>query len=160
MNREQAQCLLGVSSDAGRKEVVSAHRRLIATVHPDKCSGPEAGRLARQATAARDVLLASAETRPRPAPPAENPVVVDDVLLRHVRSLVDGIGGPVDGVDLFRMFRSDLRACGISAEEARVCSARVLDDDFLAAGVAAVDSSEYDGYMQMHVKRMCMGHWS
>ena len=45
--------------------------------------------------------------------------------------------------DLFRMFRADLKACGVSVEEARVCSARVLDDDFLAAGAAR-------GYWELH----------
>ena len=136
MNREQAQCLLGVAGDASRQEIVSAHRRLVSTVHPDKCDGPEAGRLARQATEAREVLLAPVRTPSRAVSSSETGGSVDDVLLRHVRVVVDGTGAPLAGVDLYRRFRADLRACGVSAEEARVCSARVLDDDFLAAGAA------------------------
>ena len=146
MNREQAQCLLGVAADATRKDVVSAHRRLISTVHPDKCSGPEAGRLARQATAARAVLLVPAEQSsrpPRPASPARSERVLDEVLLRYLRVIVDQVGGPVDGVELFRMFRSDLKARGVSSDDVRFCSARVLDDDFLAAGVAR-------GFWELH----------
>ena len=136
MNIEQAQCLLGVAQAAPRQEIVSAHRRLVSTVHPDRCDGPEAPRLARQATEARDVLLAP--VRP-PAPalsPSENPALVDDVLLRHVRFIVDGAGAPVDALALFWTFRADLRASGVSAEEARLCCARVFDDDFLALGAA------------------------
>ena len=144
MNTEQAQCLLGVVRDAPRKEIVSAHRRLVSTVHPDKCDGPEAGRLARQATEARDVLLAVPESPRQSLPSVETGTFVDADLLRHVRSFVDRIGGPVACVDLYRMLRGDLRACGLPAREARVCSACVLDDDFLAAGVAR-------GFWELHL---------
>lgn len=85
MNLEQAQCLLGVAQDGTCKDIVSAHRRLITTVHPDKCSGPEAKRLARQATVARDVLLAAAEPAEQPAPGAVQ--VDDDALFVYVRSV-------------------------------------------------------------------------
>ena len=159
MNREQAQCLLGVAADANRKDVVSAHRRLISTVHPDKCSGPEAGRLAREATAARDVLLVPAETPPwprrkpsagarrktRPASPspARSQQEVDDVLLHSLRNLVKQAGRPLDLADLLRMFRRHLQDIGVSANDVRLCSARVLDEDFLAAGVAR-------GFWELH----------
>ena len=101
------------------------------------------------ATAARDVLLAPAEPLsrpprpPRPASPARSERVLDEVLLRYLRVLVDQVGGPVDGVELFRMFRSDLKARGVSSDDVRFCSARVLDDDFLAAGVAR-------GFWELH----------
>ena len=136
MNIEQAQCLLGVAPAAPRQEIVSAHRRLVSTVHPDRCDGPEAARLARQATEARDVLLAPVRPPVPPLSPSEDPALVDDILLRHVRVIVDGAGAPVDALALFRMFRADLRGSGVSAEEARLCCARVFDDDFLALGVA------------------------
>ncbi|WHO39103.1 molecular chaperone DnaJ [Sphingobium sp. AP49] len=51
---EQARALLGLSSDADSGAVRAAHRRLIASVHPDK-GGTEA--LAAQINAARDLLL-------------------------------------------------------------------------------------------------------
>ena len=51
----QARALLGVASDADPAAIRAAHRRLIASVHPDK-GGTEA--LAAQINAARDLLLA------------------------------------------------------------------------------------------------------
>ena len=51
----QARALLGLSPDADPDAIRAAHRRLIASVHPDK-GGTEA--LAAQSNAARDLLLA------------------------------------------------------------------------------------------------------
>ena len=51
----QARALLGVAADADPAAIRAAHRRLIASVHPDK-GGTEA--LAAQINAARDLLLA------------------------------------------------------------------------------------------------------
>ncbi|BBD99375.1 molecular chaperone DnaJ [Sphingobium amiense] len=51
----QARALLGVAPDASAAAIRAAHRRLIASVHPDK-GGTEA--LAAQINAARDILLA------------------------------------------------------------------------------------------------------
>ncbi|MBJ7445176.1 MAG: DnaJ domain-containing protein [Sphingobium sp.] len=50
----QARALLGVAADADADMIRAAHRRLIASVHPDK-GGTEA--LAAQINAARDLLL-------------------------------------------------------------------------------------------------------
>lgn len=154
MNREQAQCLLGVAADAPRKDVVSAHRRLISTVHPDRCSGPEAERLAREATAARDVLLAPPElvfrsrrksparTRPRRKPPPASPPrthtaqELDDVLLQYLQVVVRRAGRPVLVADLFRTLRRDFQARAVPLDDLRICLTRVIDDDFLAVGVA------------------------
>ena len=144
MNREQAQCLLGVAADANRKDVVSAHRRLMSTVHPDKCSGPEAGRLARQATAARDLLLAPAEpsfgprrpTSPATPRPSRSEQAVDDVLLRYLRVVVERLGRPLNLAELSLTLRRDLQAGGVPADDVWLWSARVFDADFLAAGVA------------------------
>lgn len=51
----QARNLLGVRRDAAREEIIEAHRRLIAQVHPDR--GGTAGQV-HEANDARDVLLA------------------------------------------------------------------------------------------------------
>lgn len=51
----KARALLGLSSDADADAIRAAHRRLIASVHPDR-GGTEA--LAAQINAARDLLLA------------------------------------------------------------------------------------------------------
>jgi hypothetical protein len=63
--RQQAQLrarkLLGVSSHASRQEVLDAHKRLIALVHPDR-GGTNAQ--VHEANAARDLLI---EDLPRPS---------------------------------------------------------------------------------------------
>jgi len=56
----RARNLLGVSAGAGREEILAAHRRLVAKVHPD--AGGSAG-LAAELNAARDVLLRSTGDR-------------------------------------------------------------------------------------------------
>lgn len=50
----EARAILGVSANAGPDEIRAAHRRLIASVHPDRGGSPE---LTRQVNAARDTLL-------------------------------------------------------------------------------------------------------
>ena len=52
--RQKARRLLAVSADASRTEIVEAHKRLIATVHPDR-GGSNAQ--VHEANAARDLLL-------------------------------------------------------------------------------------------------------
>ncbi|WP_232492514.1 J domain-containing protein [Novosphingobium kaempferiae] len=51
----QARALLGVEAGADRREIVEAHRRRIAQVHPDRGGSSEQ---VHQANAARDLLLA------------------------------------------------------------------------------------------------------
>ena len=58
----KARALLGLSADARATDIRAAHRRLIASVHPDK-GGTEA--LAAQINAARDLLLADLADRDR-----------------------------------------------------------------------------------------------
>lgn len=53
--RQQARTLLGVEASAGRQDILEAHRRLLATVHPDRGGSNE---LVHEANAARDMLLA------------------------------------------------------------------------------------------------------
>ncbi|MET1754036.1 J domain-containing protein [Novosphingobium sp. RD2P27] len=53
--RQQARTLLGVRAGAARQEILEAHRRLLATVHPDRGGSNEQ---VHEANAARDVLLA------------------------------------------------------------------------------------------------------
>ncbi|HYD25110.1 MAG TPA: molecular chaperone DnaJ [Croceibacterium sp.] len=50
----RARKLLGVSAAAGRDEIVTAHKRLVAMVHPDR--GGSNGQV-HEANAARDLLL-------------------------------------------------------------------------------------------------------
>lgn len=50
----RARTLLGVGADAGRDDVIAAHRRLVTLVHPDKGGSTAA---MQEANAARDLLL-------------------------------------------------------------------------------------------------------
>lgn len=50
----QARAVLGVRREASREEIVEAHRRLIARVHPDRGG---TGEQVHEANAARDLLL-------------------------------------------------------------------------------------------------------
>ena len=56
----QARALLGVSEGASREEIIEAHRRLVAQVHPDKGGTNE---LVHEATSARDLLLSKLPVR-------------------------------------------------------------------------------------------------
>lgn len=60
----QARALLGVGRDAGRDDIVEAHRRLLIQVHPDRGGSAEQ---VHAAARARDVLLARLDRiGPRP----------------------------------------------------------------------------------------------
>jgi hypothetical protein len=54
MTRQEALRLLDLPADATREEIRSAHRRLVARVHPDVGGSAD---LTRQVNAARDMLL-------------------------------------------------------------------------------------------------------
>jgi hypothetical protein len=55
-----ARALLGVSRTASREEIIEAHRRLVAQVHPDRGGTNE---LVHEANSARDLLLAELPVR-------------------------------------------------------------------------------------------------
>jgi hypothetical protein len=54
--KERARALLGVSRHASRVEIIEAHKRLVAMVHPDRGGTSET---VIEANAARDLLLRS-----------------------------------------------------------------------------------------------------
>jgi hypothetical protein len=60
MDEIEARQLLQVGLNADEEEILAAHRRLIAEVHPDRGGNAE---LARQVNAARDLLLAALRKR-------------------------------------------------------------------------------------------------
>lgn len=53
--RARARALLGVGRHANRNEIISAHKRLVAMVHPDRGGTSDQ---VHEANAARDLLLA------------------------------------------------------------------------------------------------------
>jgi hypothetical protein len=66
---QRARALLGVAPGAGREDIIAAHRRLTAMVHPDK-GGTTAAM--QEANAARDLLLAD-QTGATSAPSDDEP---------------------------------------------------------------------------------------
>jgi hypothetical protein len=132
MNREQALCLLGVEPDATDKQITSAHRRLISTVHPDRCSGPEAKRLAQEATIARNVLLAPSEPARPPVPRAVK--VDDDLLSRYVLLILERFDRHVPVPELSRLLHRDLVGARATHEEVVAYCTRVSEHGFLAGG--------------------------
>jgi DnaJ homolog subfamily C member 19 len=58
--RDRARVLLGVATGASREDIIEAHRRLIALVHPDRGGHAEQ---VHEANDARDLLLAEAGPR-------------------------------------------------------------------------------------------------
>jgi len=59
---QHARNLLGIKPTAGRDDIMEAHRRLVAQVHPDRGGTVEA---VYEANAARDILLARLGERKR-----------------------------------------------------------------------------------------------
>ncbi len=66
----RARKLLGIEAGAGREEIIAAHRRLTALVHPDR-GGTTAAM--QEANAARDLLLADLPGGDLPASGDERP---------------------------------------------------------------------------------------
>ena len=58
--KERARALLGVSRHANRIEIIEAHKRLVAQIHPDRGGTSE---IVIEANAARDLLLAGLPPR-------------------------------------------------------------------------------------------------
>ena len=63
-----AAAILGLGLTFEAEDVEAAYRRTAKTIHPDVCSGPEAGRLFKLATQARKFLLKVLAAHSRPAP--------------------------------------------------------------------------------------------
>ena len=59
----RARMLLGVSAAASREDILTAHRKLVAVVHPDR--GGSSGQV-HEANAARDLLLDELPHYPEP----------------------------------------------------------------------------------------------
>jgi hypothetical protein len=57
---EQAQALLGVRDQASREDIIEAHKRLVAMVHPDRGGTNEQ---VHEANSARDLLLGELSRR-------------------------------------------------------------------------------------------------
>ena len=92
MTEDHARSLLGVNQDASDSEIANAYRRLMQTVHPDVCKGPEAERLAREATDAKQILAARA---PAPQDNDDQPLneEQDWALQEVVAHVLDKTGG-------------------------------------------------------------------
>jgi DnaJ homolog subfamily C member 19 len=58
--RERARALLGVRRDASRIEIIEAHKRLVAQIHPDRGGSNDQ---VHEANAARDILLGAVKER-------------------------------------------------------------------------------------------------
>ena len=150
MTRDEALIVLGVSSQAGSADVDSAYRRLMRTVHPDVCSGPEAPRLARQAADARGVLRGQLEPAPPPPTPSPDaprrpasawpasgypPGVVDDVhLARIVVSVVRAVGGCLPQAEVVGAVAAALEWGGIGLAVRRAAVGRLAQRDFWGFG--------------------------
>lgn len=63
---ERARRLLGIDAHASREDIIAAHRRLVAMVHPDRGGTNEQ---VHEANAARDLLLTELPPPPPPASP-------------------------------------------------------------------------------------------
>ena len=149
MTRDEALVVLGVEPQAEAAEVDSAYRRLMRTVHPDICSGPEAGRLARQAAVARGVLreqsqaslspIGSAQHRSRPQsvwpmsgyPPG---VVDDDHLARIVVAVVEVVGGCLSRDEVVGAVVGAVEWGGVAPAVRRAAVERLRHRDFWGFG--------------------------
>jgi hypothetical protein len=58
--KAHARALLGVNESANREDIIDAHRRLVAQVHPDRGGTNE---LVHEANSARDLLLSELPVR-------------------------------------------------------------------------------------------------
>ncbi len=66
---------------------------------------------------------------------------------------MERLGRPLDLAELLRTLRRDLQARGVPADDVRVCFARVLDADFLTAGVAR-------GFWELHEDGVRPAGWT
>ena len=149
MTRDEASVVLGVTPQAEPAEVDSAYRRLMRTVHPDICSGPEAGRLARQAAVARGVLREQAQVSLSPTGSAQHrsgpqsvwpmsgypPGVVDDVhLARIVVAVIQVVGGCLSRDEVVGAVVGAVEWGGVAPAVRRAAVERLRHRDFWGFG--------------------------
>ena len=159
MTRDEALVVLGVSPDVRPHEVDAAYRRLMRTVHPDVCRGPEAGRLSRQAGVARQVLgspgppsasvgaesdnAAESSSTPSsdgssasspPSGPSPDAAVDDVYLARMVLSILGVAGGSLSHSALLRAALEGLDAVSIPSAVREAGGRRLRTPDFWMFG--------------------------
>lgn len=61
MTIEHARAVLNLPVDASREQIIAAHRELMARIHPDRSPSGIGQHQAKEANAARDVLLKAIE---------------------------------------------------------------------------------------------------
>ena len=159
MTRDEALLVLGVSSEAGSEEVDAAYRRLMRTVHPDVCRGPEAGRLSRQAGVARQLLnsgdlpsaAGGAAVHNPVSPPSQSSsgdpsasspasaspvdvVVDDDQLARMVLSILGVAGGSLSHPELLRAALDAVHTASLSPAVRFAARSRLRSPEFWMFG--------------------------
>ena len=139
MTREHARSLLGMSDTATDAEIANAYRRLMQTVHPDICTGPEAERLARDATDARAILSRKEEPRPGRGPRTRadwsryqdhDEQQLQEIVLR----VLDQSGGTATATTLTMQILRETR--GIPHHQRRAWNRRMTDIRFWNDGQA------------------------
>ena len=139
MTPEHARSLLGVSDTATDAEIATAYRRLMQTVHPDICTGPEAERLAREATDARTILSRKEEPRPERGPRTRadwsryqdhDERQLQEIVLR----VLDHYGGTATATALTMQILRETR--GIPNQQRRAWKRRMTDVKFWIDGQA------------------------
>ena len=145
MTPEHARSLLGVGETATDAEIATAYRRLMQTVHPDVCTGPEAERLARNATEARETLrrtegtgdaLPGAGQKSRTGPGnADHAQDHDEAQLREiVLGVLDRCGGTATGTTLVLNILRETRS--VPEHQRRVWKRRMTEAGFWDDGAA------------------------
>ena len=134
MTREQARSLLGISDNATEKEITRAYRQLMATVHPDVCRGPEANRLAQQASEAREALCAADSSAPQAQQKEKE--IDDEELAAYIDFILYENSEPLTKTQIAIALGSRLIVLGRSPDQANAAYSRVLNSNFLATAGA------------------------
>ena len=145
MTHEEARIVLGVPPNASKTEITEAYKRLMRTVHPDICKGPEADRLAKQATHARDVLSephwaqnhrgARAADGTASEPQQRRGDATDDELARLVIMILQQRGAHVRADEIIDSVVELIQILNLTPEERSRASDRIATNDFWANGI-------------------------